>query len=146
MRHTVLALSGCLAWGLGFLPAFAQAPDQPAESAPLECQGECALPAPPVTGSPAGDHTHQRAGWPQSIRLLAVPSDTGAYVGYYVGGGAPCRGESRHANEGTWGWDYHGWLMPRLIDLGWWHGRRYQAGGGNYRTVLKPTLSSSGTP
>lgn len=64
-----------------------------------------------------------------------LPSDTGHYLGYHVGGGAghPRKAESRQPDEGTWGWDYQG-LFPRRVMLGWWHGRRYQGGTGAYKT------------
>ncbi|MBI3821148.1 MAG: hypothetical protein HY289_00540 [Planctomycetes bacterium] len=64
-----------------------------------------------------------------------LPSDTGRYIGYHVGGGAgqPRKAEPRQDDEGTWGWDYQGWL-PRRVILGWWHGRRYQGGTGAYAT------------
>jgi hypothetical protein len=54
-------------------------------------------------------------------------------VGYYVGGGVPCRGGPRLLNEGTWGWDYCGcWFHPK-IGLLWTHGFRYQGGIGSYQ-------------
>jgi len=87
---------------------------------------------------------HQRAGYPQNISWLARLSDTGRYVGYYVGGGSvrPRRAEPPTAEEGTWGWDYQGGCFPRRVNLGWWHGRRYQGGVGAYKTegphVLPP--------
>jgi hypothetical protein len=56
------------------------------------------------------------------------------YVGYYVGGGAACRGQQRSATDGTWGWDYAGACFTRNVGLGWWHGRRYQSGSGNYKS------------
>ena len=75
-------------------------------------------------------------------RLLGftVPSDTGHYLGYYVGGGAgnPRKAEPRRSDEGTWGWDYQGWLLPRRVNLGWWHGRRDQDGTGAYKTDGPP--------
>jgi hypothetical protein len=66
----------------------------------------------------------------------AIPSDTGHYLGYYLGGGSgrPLAAEPRRADEGTWGWDYQGWLVPRRVMLGWWHGRRSQGGTGAYKT------------
>jgi hypothetical protein len=75
----------------------------------------------------------RRAGCPQDVACWAVPSDTGHYIGYYVGGGAPCHGDAPCPDEGTWGWDYRGLLIPKNIVLGWWHGRRYQNGIGAYR-------------
>ena len=67
---------------------------------------------------------------------FALPSDTGHYLGYHVGGGAvnARKAEPRRDDEGTWGWDYQGWLVPRRVSLGWWHGRRYQGGAGAYKT------------
>ena len=66
----------------------------------------------------------------EAPRRFALPSDTGHYLGYQVGGGAghPLKAEPRRADEGTWGWDYQGWLIPRRVNLGWWHGRRSQGG------------------
>ena len=57
---------------------------------------------------------HQRAGNPQEVSPWARPSDTGRYVGYLVGGGAVCRGDGPTADEGTWGWDYTGLVLPAL--------------------------------
>jgi hypothetical protein len=74
-----------------------------------------------------------RAGYPQEVACYARPSETGRSIGYYVGGGSPCRGDFPCPAEGTWGWDYQGWI-PRHIALGWWHGRRYQGGAGAYKT------------
>jgi hypothetical protein len=78
----------------------------------------------------------RRAGYPSEVSRCAKPSDTGHYVGYQVGGGAPegC-GDGPDPEEGTWGWDYRGccWVPSRVI-LDWWHGRRYQAGSGAYKT------------
>ena len=67
---------------------------------------------------------------------LAMPSETKGNVGYHVGGGNPFphHAEPRFADEGTWGWDYQGWLLPRRVINGWWHGRRYQGGTGTYKT------------
>lgn len=44
------------------------------------------------------------------------------------------RGDYPYANEGTWGWDYRGWIIPRRVNLLWWHGRRAQGGPGAYKT------------
>jgi hypothetical protein len=86
-----------------------------------------------------------RAGHPERVACFAVPTDTGHYVGYYVGGGAPCLGEPRCRDEGTWGWDYSGLLLPKRVILQWYHGRRYQGGIGAYRTVA-PNCASKSTP
>jgi len=73
---------------------------------------------------------------PQDTPRLAMPSQTKGNVGYHVGGGNPFphSAEPRTADEGTWGWDYRGWLFPRRIINGWWHGRRSQGGTGAYKT------------
>jgi hypothetical protein len=77
-----------------------------------------------------------RAGYPQTISRFAMPSDTGRYIGYWLGGGCAIRhkAEAPYPDEGTWGWDYTGGLFRRNVDLGWWHGRRYQGGIGAYKT------------
>jgi hypothetical protein len=79
---------------------------------------------------------HQRAGNPQHVSCLAIPSNNASYVGYYVGGGSPLPrcADARCVNEGTWGWDYRGFLIPRRVILGWWHGSHYQGGVEGYKT------------
>jgi hypothetical protein len=102
-----------------------------------------ALDLTPWAGRPATERVHfqgdqfHRAGDPQCVSPLAVPSQSPHGVGYYVGGGARvkgCVGEERRPNEGTWGTDYSGILLHKKIDLRWSHGRRYQGGVGAYRT------------
>jgi hypothetical protein len=80
------------------------------------------------------ENGYERTGWPQDIACRAQPSDTPAYCGYTVGGGAVHRGEPRYLDEGTWGWDYTGWLFQRRVGLDWFHGTRYQGGAGAYKT------------
>ena len=79
---------------------------------------------------------HRRAGFPQEISIFAHPSDTGRYLGHYVGGGSvrTHKGDPPAVDEGTWGWDYTGGFFKRRVHLLWWHGRRYQGGTGAYRT------------
>lgn len=50
--------------------------------------------------------------------------------GYYVGGGARKGGDVRCWHEGTWGLDYN--HPGTVTHLGWWHGRRFQSGDGQY--------------
>lgn len=83
---------------------------------------------------PSGDHTMQRAGYPQRVSCIAAPSDTGAYIGYLVGGGVHCGGEGPNRLDGTWGWDYSGRWLHRHIFLLWTHGARYQGGTGAYKS------------
>ncbi len=87
-------------------------------------------PGPPRTF----EHTQARAGYPLAISGHAAPTRTPAYLGYYVGGGGGGfhAGDVRRVNEGTFGWDYQGFHLPRNVDLGWNHGRREQAGTGSY--------------
>jgi hypothetical protein len=75
-------------------------------------------------------------GYPARVGIVSAPSNTRHYGGYYVGGGTIFRGgQPRYENEGTWGWDYGGLLNRKWVGLDWSHGRRYQAGGGTYRTA-----------
>ncbi len=68
--------------------------------------------------------------------IVSAPSNTRHYGGYYVGGGTIFPGgQTRFVNEGTWGWDYGGLLNHKWVVLDYSHGRRYQAGGGPYRTA-----------
>jgi len=86
----------------------------------------------------ADDCSQRRAGYPERIAWYAWPSNTRAYDGYYVGGGAAIGGSRRCANEGTWGWDYSGWLLPHRVLLYWTHGRLYQGGTGAYKVNGPP--------
>jgi hypothetical protein len=73
-----------------------------------------------------------RPGGPPRIACWACSSDTGSYRGYYVGGGSVCCGQPRTIAAGTWGWDYHGCLIPQRVLLRW--SQRYQGGVGAYRS------------
>lgn len=74
-----------------------------------------------------------RAGWPWCSWVWARPQNPCEYTGYYVGGGAPGpRSRERCRDEGTWGWDYQGKKLPRLVRLGWTYPPRRQGGTGNY--------------
>ena len=75
-----------------------------------------------------------RAGCPESLRWLTIPSRTRYYGGYYVGGGTPLQGAGFCAGDGTWGWDYPGILFPKRIALNWTKNGRYQGGTGAYKT------------
>lgn len=80
---------------------------------------------------------HRRAGCPQNISPLAKPTESPHEIGYYVGGGARERsrqGECRAPQEGVWGTDYAGLVIPKHVVLGWWHGQRSQGGTGSYAT------------
>jgi hypothetical protein len=121
----------------------------PVPTEPPVLPGEAIVPpepAPPKEQHPSGEHTHERAGYPSCISPCAQLSDTDSYVGYYVGGGAPCCGQPRCATDGTWGWDYQGCLLPRRVALDWWHGLRSQGGIGAYRTVAEPSCFGPSTP
>jgi len=89
----------------------------------------------PIAANPPDDG-FARAGQPQEISRFARPFDGSRMIGYPIGGGALNRhkAEAPNAADGTWGLDYSGWLIQRRVDLGWWHGRRYQGGAGAYKT------------
>jgi len=87
-----------------------------------------------AAGPAAAQSCDCRSGYCGQTACYAVPSDTGRYVGYYVGGGSPCRGDDRLPCEGVWGWDYSGIHYSPRIMLLWNHGRLYQGGTGAYRT------------
>lgn len=96
----------------------------------------------PFMGRPATQRRHfqrdpfRRAGCPQRISPLAKPTESPHETGYYVGGGArerSRRGEHRLPHEGVWGTDYAGLIIPKHVELGWWHGRR-DSGTGSYGT------------
>lgn len=71
-----------------------------------------------------------RAGDPFCLSKWARCTDDKYDRGYYVGGGAAKGGDIRYWHEGTWGWDYDG--PGTHVQLGWFHGRRYQSGEGSY--------------
>jgi hypothetical protein len=111
----------------------------------LACAGWAGGAAAVHAGEPCAEDGQRRAGYPLEVSALAAPSDTGHYVGYYVGGGAPVLGQPRCPDEGTWGWDYCGFVLPKRVRLQWWHGRCYQGGVGAYRTA-GVNLESKSTP
>ena len=105
---------------VGALVAGDVRPAQSAECSCRDCRPQCG---------------YERAGHPGCIYRWAIPTYTPYYTACYVGGGAPCLGgEPRCLNEGTWGRDYSGILFPKKIWLAWYHGKRYQGGGGVYKT------------
>jgi hypothetical protein len=123
--------SQCLVIWLSLLPS--QPPREPVVAKPVD---PVVKPVEPAKVDPP--RTNVGSVWPTvgyvpRVARWAQPSDTGHYVGYYVGGGAPWCGSPRYRDEGTWGWDYGGlWLRKRVM-LDWFHGR-YQGGTGAYRT------------
>jgi hypothetical protein len=91
--------------------------------------------SPPSSEAPIVERLprHLQSG-PPRIACWAIPSNSKAYAGYYVGGGSAfCCGQPRLETEGTWGWDYRGCWLPHRVFLQWWHGRHYQGGAGAYR-------------
>lgn len=69
---------------------------------------------------------------PPPVACWAVPSDTGTYLGDYVGGGCAFGGHPRQPGHGTWGWDYRNCLLPYHTFLRWCG--CYQGGAGAYKT------------
>jgi len=97
----------------------------------------------PSMGRPAAERKHlalppdQRAGRPKCISPLARPTESPHEKGYYVGGGARERSRGsceRGAQEGVWGTDSTGIIIPKHVELRWWHGQRAQGGAGAYQT------------
>jgi hypothetical protein len=86
-----------------------------------------------MSPSPSLECRNTRSGCSQCLACYAHPGRSPRETGYYVGGGAALHGACRCCDEGTWGWDYAGWI-PRRIQLNWWHGKRYQGGTGAYKT------------
>jgi hypothetical protein len=80
------------------------------------------------------DADHARAGCAMLVRSRAIPSNTRYYGGYWVGGGAPIKGDDPTLQEGTFGWDYFGMTFTKRVALNWSHGRWYQGGLGAYKT------------
>jgi hypothetical protein len=116
-------------WSSQGQPTIASRDDQLAEIHPQQADWINAT----FAGLDYRSDAHCRTGWPECIRPRAIPSDTGRYCGYWVGGGAACFGEGRYLDEGTWGWDYMGFCFRKRVALDWWHGR-YQGGAGQYQT------------
>lgn len=84
------------------------------------------------------DDPCDRSGYHGRVACWALPTNTKAYTGYYVGGGQAVGGSGRFADEGTWGWDYRGLLVPSRVALWFNHGERYQGGGGAYKVDGHP--------
>ena len=80
------------------------------------------------------EHSMRRAGNPQNVAHWAIPSPNQRYVGYYVGGGTTFGGDPRQPDDGVWGLDYQGGILPRRVIQNFSHGRRYQGGTGAYKT------------
>jgi len=77
-----------------------------------------------------------RSGYSRVPAWWARPAVERGDRGYYVGGGAHCSrcAYDRCCNEGTFGWDY---ATPiTRVQLLWYHGRKRQAGAGQYESDL----------
>jgi len=98
----------------------------------------CLLVSLSLSAAKAQDPGHCRAGCPERVAWYARPSESPAYVGYYVGGGSAVGGSYRCPHEGTWGWDYQGRFLPHRVMLYWSHGCRYQGGTGAYKVNGPP--------
>jgi hypothetical protein len=125
MTLSTLLVNGCLAGVLGQL-------------LPMNCT---LITRPQQIQAPPCDRD-QQTGHPGCIAWWAIPSDTGRYTMYRVGGGCPCPrlAEPPSPCDGTWGWDYVGRCFHPHVILGWWHGLAYQGGTGSYKTD-GPTLN-----
>jgi hypothetical protein len=73
-----------------------------------------------VPAAPAEDPAGlQRAGNPQHVSRFAAPAFAPGFGGYYVGGSQARGGIPGNANQGTWGWDYVGRKLRRIVNLNW---------------------------
>lgn len=117
---------------------------------PSDLQGEEAPPWHPLRirewpgkafqGTNSRPHTFERAGNPDCVSRFARPTETPAYIGYYVGGGESFLAKHRCGGgappgplQGTFGYDYAG-ICPRLrkfIVLGFGQ-KKWQGGPGFY--------------
>ena len=127
MRNVLCGMVIVATWNLGCAAGWAGSPT---------CKGQCAR---GEAQSPCSDCYRSelhRAGYPNRISRLAVPSNSCRYAGYYVGGTTPFwrHGNARCPDEGTWGWDYWGGKFKRHISLAWLHGRDANRKFGSYRT------------
>jgi hypothetical protein len=85
-----------------------------------------------VLGTDAACHTDERAGHPREVSMLAAPSNTCEYFGYYVGGNCvlKSRGGGPGPLQGTYGWDYGGcWFHRNVILHFCWRCKPYQGIG-----------------
>ena len=100
---------------------------------PRKCTGPKLDQAAPLL-APTAKSEVNRAGWAHKNSRWATPANTCNYTGYYVGGGGGYCGKEgcRPVNDGTWGWDFQGRWIPRIVSLDWTWPRRYQGGTGKY--------------
>lgn len=133
----LLVFLAIAASGFAFQSAHAQPPMGNSDNATYSITGQEASPSSNIVWGPTSENYRvcdfARAGCPQSLRKITIPSNTRFYGGYYVGGGTPTRGAGRCPDDGTWGWDYSGILFPKRNALNWTAGR-YQGGTGAYKT------------
>jgi hypothetical protein len=84
--------------------------------------------------APASCSEIERAGYPWCQGRFAQWQNPCDYIGYHVGGGASGpRSRERCPEEATWGWDYQGNKLNRLVRLGWTNPLRRQGGEGSYQ-------------
>ena len=84
--------------------------------------------------APAGCEELQRAGCPNEQSGWARVENPCRYTGYYVGGSVSSHQNMRQCcNQGTWGWDYSGRYIMRLVRLDFCCPSPYQGGPGNYK-------------
>jgi hypothetical protein len=91
-----------------------------------------------VSAALRADERCDTSGYHGRVACWALPTNTKAYTGYYVGGGQAVGGSGRYTDEGTWGWDYRGLVLPSRVALWFNHGARYQGGGGSYKVDGHP--------
>jgi hypothetical protein len=126
MPFSSFLINGCLVGVMGQVPL----PNSEPVAIPV-CNPQSAIHNPQLVPD-----RYQQTGCPRNVAWWAIPSDTGKYTMYRVGGGCPVPhlAEGPFPCEGTWGWDYIGRLLPHNVILGWWHGLCFQGGVGAYQT------------
>jgi hypothetical protein len=116
-RHLLVAVLTLACWHFQGVTASADDLDS------VGC--DAAGPQAEVTSTESCPHCEAcRAGHSDQVAWYARFSAPPTYRGYFVGGGAALGGERRCQHEGTWGWDYAGSHLRRLVDLRWRHGGR----------------------
>ena len=93
-----------------------------------------------LAGSAAvhADDPCDRSSYQGKVAWYALPTFTRAYTGYYVGGSRAFGGSGRCPEDGTWGIDYRGLLLPSRVNLWWNYGERHERSGGTYKADGHP--------
>ena len=87
------------------------------------------------------DHSWKQTGYANLVKKHAKPTYTSAYDGYWVGGSSFSRKASApSAMQGTYGRDYFGKCLDRIVVLGWKNKEHDKVGTGSYATDGGPRV------